>query len=393
MNYETIKEVAKRAKVKVKSLLALSPNNDPFYCGSAGQLEKAKWFGEIYNKMGRPRDIHVRRVHYWLVSQDPKYKAPNGEEYLNNDKFWGLISIASKYARYAGIIPMRNIVDRRNPPAIENCYTWEHSLPSDTKEETDSEQIIDLIADQFWCFNASKTQSHMLEIWCEKSTMNDVLEPICKSHGMNLVTGLGELSITAVGLLMERVDAADKPTRIFYISDFDPAGEGMPISVSRKIEFFCRELGHDDADIKLIPIMLTAEQCIKYKLPRTPIKSSNSRKDDFEQRHGAGATELDALEALHSGEMERIITKEINKYFDKEKWNEAIRQNRSLQNEVREHLEPLVTNLLEDIDLKKFDDFKPEVATPKDDSHRPWLYDSELDYFDQLENYKEHKTT
>ena len=388
MNYETIKRVAKEVKCQVNDLLALSPSNDPFYCGSPGQLEKAIWFGEIYDKMGRPDNVHIRRVHYWLVSQDPKYKTPSGEDYLNNDKCWSLISVASKYARYANIVPMENIVDRRNPPPIENCSNWDHRLPSDVKNDTDSEQIIDLITDQFYCFNASKTQPYMLEIWCEKSTMNDVLEPICRRYGMNLVTGLGELSITAVRLLMERVDESGKPTRIFYISDFDPAGEGMPISVSRKIEFFSQEVA---VDIKLIPIMLTAQQCIDYKLPRTPIKASNLRKDEFENRHGAGATELDALEALHPGEMENLITKVVEEYFDRDKWNKAIDQNENLRGRIREHLQPLVTNLLDGVELEEFDGFNPDSGSLIDDHDKPWLYDSEIGYADQLMRYKNHK--
>jgi len=389
MNYEIIKAAAKKAKGKVTDFLALSPNNDPFYCGSPGQLEKAEWFGTIYDKMGSPDKVHVRRVHYWLVSQDPKYKTPDGEEYLNNDKCWGLISIASKYARYSGIVPMENIVDRRNPPAIEHCHNWEHDLPTDVKDQTDSDEIIELIAKEFYCFNSSKTQPYMLEIWCEKSTMNDVLEPICSRHGMNLVTGLGELSITAVVLLMDRVKAANKPTRIFYISDFDPAGEGMPISVSRKIEYFSQD---EKPDIKLIPIMLTAEQCVEYGLPRTPIKSSNLRKDEFEERHGAGATELDAMEALHPGEMKDLIMVVVNEYFDRDKWNECHTKNNELKQMVREHLEPLVTNLLEEIDLEEFDEFEPGKGELIDDSEKDWLYDSELEYVDQLMKYKEHKS-
>lgn len=391
MNYEIIKSAAKNAKVKVTDLLALSPSNDPFYCGSPGQLKKARWFGGIYEKMGRPKDVHIRRVHYWLVSQEPKYKTPNGEDYVNDDRCWSLISVSSKYARYAGIIPMENIVDRRNPPPIENCSNWNHRLPSKVKEETDSEQIIDLITDEFYCFNASKTQPYMLELWCEKSTMNDILEPICSRHGLNLVTGLGELSITSVRLLMERVKASGKPTRIFYISDFDPAGEGMPISVSRKIEYFS-SVDQVKRDIKLIPIMLTSKQCIDYKLPRTPIKSSNLRKDEFEERHGAGATELDAMEALHPGTMRELIMGAVDEYFDWHKWNEAIDQNERLRNHIRNHLTPLVTNLLENVNLQEFDDFDPGMGALVNDHQKKWLYDSSLSYVDQLYKYRDHKS-
>ena len=103
--------------------------------------------------------------------------------------------------------------------------------------------------------------------------------------------------------------------RILYVSDFDPAGEPMPLSVARKIEFM---LADRDLvlDIQLRTVVLTPEQCRAYALPRTPIKKSESRKDAFEQRHGEGATELDALEANHPGELERILTKEILRYYD-----------------------------------------------------------------------------
>ena len=36
----------------------------------------------------------------------------------------------------------------------------------------------------------------------------------------------------------------------------------------------------------------------------------------FEARYGEGATELDALEALHPGELARIIEREIWRYYD-----------------------------------------------------------------------------
>ena len=80
----------------------------------------------------------------------------------------------------------------------------------------------------------------------------------------------------------------------------------MPVAVARKIEFALD--GATDLDIKLDPIVL---------LPRAvrastgcrgrPIKETERRGALFESRFGAGATELDALEALHPGELARIV--------------------------------------------------------------------------------------
>ena len=164
MDYQKIKERAKEDNVSVRDYLALSPSNDPFYVGSTGQLEKAKWFAKIYELMGKPGDCHVRRVHYWLVSQDPKYKKPDGSEYMNTLNDWSFITIASKYARYAGLIPIRNIVDRRNPPPNIYAHFWSDEVPTEAKEEIDASDIINSVADKFYCFNESNTKPSHLEI-------------------------------------------------------------------------------------------------------------------------------------------------------------------------------------------------------------------------------------
>lgn len=389
-DYTRIKEMAKEERVSVKDYLVLSPNNDPFYVGSKGQMEKADWFDDVYSLMDRPRECHIRRVHYWLVSQKPRYRKPDGSEYLNTPNDWGFLTMAAKYARYAELIPIENIVDRRNPPAIENATSWEDETPTEIKDGIDAEDIISDIVQKFLCWNTHNTQEYLMEMWAEKSTMNDVLKPIAGSYGMNLVTGLGELSITAVHLLIERVKEINKPTRIFYISDFDPAGECMPVSVSRKIEYFIRQ-SNLDLDIKLIQVMLTSEQCIDYDLPRTPIKATEARREGFEERHGTGATELDALEALHPGEMKKIIETEVMKYFDPEPWNVVTLKNREVKKKVKEFLEDKITNVLEDIDLSEFDKYEPPKAEQVDDQAEDWIYESDLDYFDQLESYKRFK--
>lgn len=390
MDYEEIKELASGEGGKITDYLVLSPVNDPFYVGSPGQLQKAEWFNEIYNKMGRPTECHIRRVHYWLVSQDPPYKKPDGSEYKNTDRDWSFLTIAAKYARYAGLVSINNIIDRRNPAPVVNVSTWHNEVPSETKEGVDAEQIIDDIARNFFCWNPSNSQKYHLELWCEKSTMNDILEPIAKRFGANLVTGLGELSITAVQNLADRIEETRKSTRIFYISDFDPAGECMPVSVSRKMQFLLEKAGVR-ADVKLKQIMLTSDQCDDYNLPRTPIKETELRKKGFEDRHGRGATELDALEALHPGEMRKIIETELDKFFDRAAWNRVNEMNRDLRQHVRDFLEDKIGNVLEDMDLSEYDAMEAPEAKEKGPHADKWLFDTARDYFEQLEVFKRFK--
>lgn len=442
LDYKTIKRLALSSSLSPKSLLALAPQNDPFYVGAKRQLEKGQWFASIYAAMGSPPRCHIRRVHYWLVTTNAVSKI-DGTPYENTQHDWDLLTLASKYARYLGLVPIDNIVDRRNPePSIHADY-WSDRLPTTIRDNIDESSIIDDIVSQFYCFNPCNTQPYMLELWAEKSTMNDVLEPICQRYGMNLVTGLGELSITSVYLLAGRIANARKPVRIFYISDFDPAGECMPVSVARKIEYFVRQYGlglESTSDVKLSPLLLTADQCKEYNLPRTPIKDTELRKDKFELRHGVGATELDAMEAIHPGKMAEIIEEAITPYFDVGRWNEAVRVNRDIQEEVRRYLVggdcpicngsgfiferdgneevelngemvpvtvtfecgpcsgtgklpgkipyDLMNDLSFDNNLKPF---LPSSTETVEEVINRWLYDSRLDYIDQIRRYRSHQ--
>lgn len=139
--------------------------------------------------------------------------------------------------------------------------------------------------------------------------------PLCAAYGVNLVTGLGFMSITSVIDLLKRINEAQKPCRLFYISDFDPAGDDMPTAVARQIEYWL-DTYVPSADIKLKPLVLTREQVERYQLPRTPVKDSDRRKANFEERYGEGAVELDALEALLPGELASIVTENILQFRD-----------------------------------------------------------------------------
>ena len=45
-NYDTLKQTAAENKVRVGDLLALAPNNDPFYTGRPSEVAAAQWFAD-----------------------------------------------------------------------------------------------------------------------------------------------------------------------------------------------------------------------------------------------------------------------------------------------------------------------------------------------------------
>lgn len=353
MNYESIKTLAAESGMRVTDLLALAPQNDPFYTGRPAEVEAAQWFFILFRQFGYTNGVHLRRIHYQIVSQSPPIAMPNGETYENTENCWDFLNNAAKWARYLDLVPAEIFVDRRNPEAVifSRIYSPDHFLYRDPTPQIEVTEwqyawgnynvpsLPDLptLPDELPNYPEFVVsgydgiqQGYLVEIWAEKTTMNDVLLPLCEQYGVNLVTGAGELSITAVIEFLKRVRASGKPARILYISDFDPAGLGMPISVSRKIEFYLRKT-EGELDIKLDPVVLTQEQIQFYDLPRVPVKDSDKRKGNFEAAYGKGQVELDALEALHPGELRAIVQQAILLYYDKTLEDRAWDSRRDLQ--------------------------------------------------------------
>jgi hypothetical protein len=313
--YEKLTRLAKARGVPITDLLALARQNDPFLCGTPTQLRAAEWFANLYAAGRFGQGVHLRRIHYYAVSVEAVL--PNGTPYVNTVECASVLAEASKAGRYLGLVDIAAFDDRRNPPAEvyeakrDNAYCWVSGREPEIEASIGDMPGLPRIS----VSPPAVVQPYALEVWCEKSTMNDVLLPLCSHLEATLVTGLGELSITACQKFVMRVQRDKRPTRILYVSDFDPAGRSMPVAVARKVEFLIQEMG---LDIALLPVVLTAEQVERYRLPRVPIKESELRRARFEAIHGAGATELDALEALHRGELRKILMVAAAPYRDDE---------------------------------------------------------------------------
>jgi len=333
-DYDEILEQAKSQGCRVDELLALSRDGDPFYAGMPSRVREGAWFAQIWQQLGAPYGAHLRRIHYHLISQTSPPKLPDGKPYENTNTCWIYLNGTSRNARYLGLVSPSALSDHRSAPPVlfatsrtAPTPSWEvgrltswAGTPSLPRIETDISWDLNLSAPEPEVYGYDydpADQPYHLEIWVEKSTMNDVLVPVCRRLGANLVTGVGYLSITRVVEMLERVVRHGKPARIFYISDFDPAGENMPIQIARQAEFWLPDLA-PDAELKLEQLVLTAQQVRQYQLPRTPIRASNIQRNGFEARHGEGAVELDALEALHPGELRRLVEQALAPYVDRD---------------------------------------------------------------------------
>jgi hypothetical protein len=405
LDYQSIKKIAAEHNLSVKDLLALSPSNDPFYAGTPADVKAATWFAEIWRRTGYTGN-HLRRVHYWAISQRtpilmPPDKDGNARKYENTEPCWDYLVAASKKARYLGMVRIEHIIDAKHPtPHIHADYDLILDKPSFNIHSPKLEQPT------IWIHGIENAaaQPYHLEIWCEKSTMNDVLLPLAEPFGVNVVTFEGEVSITACYNLMKRIEASGaKPARIWYISDFDPAGNSMPVAMSRKVEYMLAKFGRK-YDVKIKPALLTAAQVSEYDLPRTPIKESEKRAARFEASFGSGAVELDAMEALYPGELADIMREEIEQYYDQDAADQVEEQREQLESEIRAKIEQItarytdaiagVQGMLEEIRAVRVDasvyhveQAAPNVIEDSDD----WLFDTKRGYVDQIMAYKAHK--
>jgi hypothetical protein len=421
LDYDAIKDLAKDLKRPGKTLRVLADQNDPFNIYPSRQAA-AEWFTEVWERFGYGDGTHARRIHYRLMSEEGQKNA-DGEPYENTLEQWNKLVAASRDARYLNLVPVSAFDDRRNNEPV--IYLADNATPScevdneDLKIETGDMPPLPEVS----LYDAEVPQRYHIEIWVEKTTVNDIILPLAERYHCNVVAGAGEASLTLCKGLVDRAEASGRPVRILYISDFDPAGMSMPVAVARKIEFLVRR-DSPDLDIQVRPVALTFEQCIEYRLPRTPIKATERRAGRFEKRFGEGATELDALEALHPGELARIVEREISRYYDdtleertEEVVNEISRDLIRIEREVRdehrdeldelesdweeirrqvedwrERAEPLWHAMAEELEARKPDAEDYDWPEPEEGDEDPDpLFDSTRDYVEQVDRYKGHQ--
>jgi hypothetical protein len=390
----------------------------------------AEWFaGEAV--FGSSSGAHLRRIHYRLVARWDVERT-DGKLYENDLNSWQYLNKASRVARYLGLVDPEDIVDRRNPephiymaPGLELEPEWSYELGDDqldrinTHLANDWNEILGVETRVSGYAYEEALQPYHVEVWAEKTTMNDILVPLCSRLGANYVSGAGYQSITAmVSLLRDRVRNLDKPCRVLYVSDYDAAGQNMPKQMARQMEFWIDRYASDH-DVRVEPIVMTPQQAKKY--PAAP---------------DTGAVELDAMEVMDPGLLARIVRENVAQFRDfalphkvraagvtaRETAGEAVAEAiadelgeleevkadaeevyeryrarlEALATEMDKELEPMNERLevLQHAVREKLEALEldlpplPEGETEEEPSDEGWLFESGRDYMEQLTHYK-----
>ena len=426
--------------------IAMSPDTDPFAIGTTTRHEAwAMWFADLFLRFNLPQGVHLRRIHYVLVSQEQPVamvgssaqnyavsdvwvvpaqgKRKAGQQvgdvrpnvYENTQDCWQRLVVASSWARWLGLVDANAFTDQRNPDPVLFDDGYKVGAPTprwaldgfdfDRSEAASYDPITFLAPDapeipqlfSTGISHAHATKTHVVEVWIEKSTMNAELLPICRRYGVNLVAGVGETSITAIHALAQRLLRYGKPARILYISDFDPAGCSMPMAAARKLEAVIREECPEleDLGVTVERLLLTKEQVDQYRLPPVPLKETEARADKFRERHDIeGGVELDALEALHPGEFSHIVEEAIQGYrAADEGYLEALDELESemdsragdLNDTIQEQFGDVVDDLAGDFDalVERYRAITEKLEQRFDRERRAWLAQARP-VFDQI---------
>lgn len=331
----------------LKSLTVLAPQNDPFRVDTDAGHRDGQWLRDMMAELRLSGPRHLRGLHYALIGQ-PK---PNGLPYTNTDADWQWLATPAKCARWLGYIPFDRIVDQRNdepevqewtPPeepwAFVSSGNVEVKLPDVAMFRPTA-----LLAD----FRAS--QPYRLVLVGEKSSLYPVLSRVAARYQCDLYLPTGEISDTRAYQMARTANEDGRPLVCFYVSDADPSGWQMPISLSRKLQAF-KALEFPDLEFEVHRVALTPGQVREYGLPSTPLKDTEKRADRWQSAMGCAQTEVDALAALRPELLDRITREAVAPYFDdtltarvrqaEREWEQTAQQ--MLDNAIdTEHLERL----------------------------------------------------
>jgi hypothetical protein len=311
-----LEKACNKTGVSLGELTVLSTRVDPYRLDTDAGHRDGRWVAEQLDRLLAPgKQIHWRGLHYLLVSTSALTK-PDGTPYSNTDADWTwLVEVAGKASRWLEYVPFERIVDNYNTaPAIFHkapvaprsaiAVGIEVTIP-DADDLTPEPAAEGFVARQAFHF----------VIFGEKASLEDVLKPIARAKQADLYLSAGEISDTLLHRIAADAVKDGRPLVVFTISDCDPAGYQMPVSISRKLQAF-KDLLFPQLEFEVVPVALTPEQVRELDLPSTPLKAGEKRADKWTEAFGTAQTEIDALMVLRPDVLRKLVEEAFTPYFD-----------------------------------------------------------------------------
>jgi hypothetical protein len=291
-----LEEACQERKLTLNDLTVLSRQVDPYRRDTPSDHRDGKWVAEQLNALfGSDRRTHWRGLYYAIVAAG-NIRKPDGEPFIGTVENWEWLSAeAGKAARWLGYIPFDRITDSRNaPPIIHRKPRAEiGKFVGGAWLNIDIPDADDIDPHPF-ARGFQVRQAFHFVIFGEKSSLEDAVLPVAMEFEADLYLPTGEISDTLIYQIARDATEDGRPLVMFTLSDCDPSGYQMPISIGRKLQAF-KDLHFPDLEFELVPVALTPEQARAGNLPETPLKETEKRASRWRDAFGCGQTEIDAL--------------------------------------------------------------------------------------------------
>ena len=310
-----LRHAQRQSGLRKADLVVLSRDRDPYAMDTPARHRDAQWFVEQVERfVPGGTDVHLRGLHYKIASAGDVTK-PNGLPYENTGEDWRWLDKPAGAARWLQYVPFDHIRDERNEPpdifvaeaeAVETglYYGSGVSLPE-----------LESLLPHPDLSGAVARQPYRIVLMGEKSSLRDVLKPLARIVGGEMLLPTGDVSGRMLFDLVTRCAQDGRPAVVLYHSDFDPSGYTMPAVVAQKL-MALRDLYCPALDVTVHAVALTREQCVRFELPSTPLKESEKRAGRWMAAWGREQTEIDALLALHPDALRAIALDAMRPYFD-----------------------------------------------------------------------------
>lgn len=264
---------------------------------AATRKEVATWLEELkearlisFGGKGRRTDKEMAWLKfrlYMLASQERPttvrgmmYRMEAAGYLPKDERAYNLVQRAVLNMRRAGLMPWRWITD-------SSRRVWGKVRFGDM--ESYASHVAANYRKDYWASSPVN-----VEVWCEKDAMQGVIAPVVlEEFGLDLYVSKGQSSASYLYEAAEQVKEDGRPTVVYVLSDFDPAG----FRIAQKIEEGLREHIPAEQSLSVERVAVSYEQVQRYNLVTRPVKKSDKGAPDFIARYGDECCELEAMPA------------------------------------------------------------------------------------------------
>src|SRR3712207_2723223 len=198
-----------------------------------------------------------------------------------DDRAYDLVQRTNLRMRRNGLLPWRWITD-------SSRRVWGHARYGDMKSY--GEHVAANYRKDYWLDSPVN-----VEVWCEKDSMQGVIAPVVLSEfGLELHVSKGQASASYLYEAAESIKEDGRPTVVYILSDFDPAG----FRIAEKVESGLREhIGDEEQELTCKRIAISYEQVLRHNLITREVKKTDSGAEEFMALYGDMSCELEAMPA------------------------------------------------------------------------------------------------